>query len=89
MQKQAEEAAKYKSISEEIKKVEAGLYYLRLLEIDNEIKVENEINNEADDQVKSFNDKLENLSMKIIEKNKNVNPIREKNQENLVKNTKD
>jgi len=85
LQKQAEEAAKYKSISEEIKKVEAGLYYLRLLEIDNEIKVENEINNEADDQVKSFNDKLENLSMKIIEKNKNVNPIREKNQENLSK----
>ena len=70
LQKQAEEAAKYKSISEEIKKVEAGLYYLRLLEIDNEIKVENEINNEADDQVKSFNDKLEDLSMKIIEKNK-------------------
>ena len=57
-------------ILEEIKKVEAGLYYLRLLEIDNEIKVENEINNEADDQVKSFNDKLEDLSMKIIEKNK-------------------
>ena len=83
LQKQAEEAAKYKSISEEIKKVEAGLYYLRLLEIDNEIKLENEINNEADDQVKSFNDKLDDLSMKIIEKNKNVNPIREKNQENL------
>ncbi len=85
LQKQAEEAAKYKSISEEIKKVESGLYYLRLLEIDNEIKVENEINNEADDQVKSFNDKLEEISMKIIEKNKNVNPIREKNQENLSK----
>ena len=29
--------------------------------------------------------KLEDLSMKIIEKNKNVNPIREKNQENLSK----
>ena len=85
LQKQAEEAPKYKSISEEIKKVESGLYYLRLLEIDNEIKVENEINNEADDQVKSFNDKLEEISMKIIEKNKNVNPIREKNQENLSK----
>ena len=56
LQKQAEEAARYKSISEEIKKVESGLYYLRLLEIDNEIKIENEINNEADDQVKSFND---------------------------------
>ena len=85
LQKQAEEAAKYKSITEEIKKVEAGLYYLRLLEIDKEIKIENEINNEADDQVKSFNDKLEEISIKIVEKNKNVNPIREKNQENLSK----
>ncbi len=34
LQKQAEEANKYKSISEEIKKIEAGLYYLKLIEID-------------------------------------------------------
>src|SRR6056300_1446015 len=37
LQKQAEEATKYKLISEEIKKVEAGLYYLRLIEIEKEI----------------------------------------------------
>jgi len=37
LQKQAEEATKYKLISEEIKKIEAGLYYLKLLEIDKEI----------------------------------------------------
>ncbi len=48
MQKQAEEATKYKTISEEIKKIEAGLYYLRLKDIDQEIKLENEINSEAD-----------------------------------------
>ena len=30
LQKQAEEAAKYKNISEEIKKIEAGLYFLKL-----------------------------------------------------------
>ena len=47
LQKQAEEATKYKFISEEIKKIEAGLYYLKLLDIDNEIRIENEINNEA------------------------------------------
>ena len=58
LQKQAEEAAKYKTISEEIKKVEAGLYYLKLKEIDHEIKLENEINSEADDKVKEFNEKL-------------------------------
>ena len=33
LQKQAEEATKYKNISDEIKKIEAGLYYLKLLEI--------------------------------------------------------
>ena len=58
LQKQAEEATKYKIISEEIKKIEAGLYYLRLKDIDHEIKLENEINNEAENEVKSFNEKL-------------------------------
>ena len=38
LQKQAEEATKYKFISEEIKKIEAGLYYLKLIEIDPLIK---------------------------------------------------
>ena len=42
LQKQAEEATKYKLISEEIKKIEAGLYYLRLKDIDSEIKLENQ-----------------------------------------------
>ena len=54
MQKQAEEATRYKNISDEIKKIEAGLYYLKLLEIDKEIKVENEINTEAERRGKWF-----------------------------------
>ena len=58
LQKQAEEATKYKLISEEIKKIEAGLYYLKLLEIDKEIKIENEINNEAEGEVEGFNNKI-------------------------------
>ena len=48
LQKQAEEAQKYKFISEEIKKIEAGLYFLKLKEIDGEIKLENEINIDAE-----------------------------------------
>ena len=43
LQKQAEEATKYKLISDQIKKIEAGLYYLKLLEIDKEIRIENEL----------------------------------------------
>ena len=85
LQKQAEEAAKYKLISEEIKKVEAGLYYLKLIEIDNEIKLENEINNEADNKVKDFNEKLEKLEKEIKDHIQKVTPIREKNIENLSK----
>tara|TARA_B100000925_G_scaffold125912_1_gene93914 strand:+ start:1370 stop:3943 length:2574 start_codon:yes stop_codon:yes gene_type:complete len=85
LQKQAEEAAKYKSISEEIKKVEAGLYYLKLKDIDHEIKLEDEINTEADDQVKEFNSKLDDLEKRIQDENNKVTPIREKNIENLSK----
>ena len=85
LQKQAEEATKYKNISDEIKKVEAGLYYLRLRDIDNEIKLENEINSEADNEVKSFNKKLEDLEKLIKDETEKVTPIREKNIENLSK----
>ena len=85
LQKQAEEAARYKSVSEEIKKIEAGLYYLKLTEIDNEIKLENEINSEADDKVKEFKEKLEEIEKSIKTEVQKVTPIREKNIENLSK----
>ncbi len=85
LQKQAEEAAKYKLISEEIRKVESGLYYLKLKEIDHEIKLENEINEEADDKVKDFNNKLEEIENTIKIQLEKVTPVREKNIENLSK----
>jgi len=85
LQKQAEEASKYKSISEEIKKFEAGLYFLKLREIDQEIKLENDINSEADDKVKKFNEKLEEIEKQINSEVEKVTPIREKNIENLAK----
>ena len=85
LQKQAEEAARYKSISEEIKKIEAGLYHLKLIEIDYEIELENEINTEADDKVKQFNNKLEEIEKQIKTEIEKATPIREKNIENLSK----
>ncbi len=85
LQKQAEEAARYKSISEEIKKIEAGLYHLKLIEIDYEIELENEINTEADDKVKQFNNKLEEIEKNIKTEVEKATPIREKNIENLSK----
>ena len=76
LQKQAEEATKYKNISDEIKKIEAGLYYLKLLEIDKEITVENEINTEAQGEVSGYNNKISELEKiinegKIVEENSN------------------
>jgi chromosome segregation protein len=83
LQKQAEEATKYKFISEEIKKIEAGLYYLKLLEIDKEIKIENEINNEAGGEVEGFNNRIAELENSIKISTEKVSPLREKNIENL------
>ncbi len=83
LQKQAEEAARYKNMSEDIKKIEAGLYYLKLLEIDKEIRVENEINTEAESEVSDFNNKITNLENVIKSETEKVTPLREKNIENL------
>ena len=85
LQKQAEEATKYKLISEEIKKIEAGLYFLRLKNIDGEIKLENEINNEAEKEVKIFNEKIDEIEKQINIQTEKVTPVREKNIENLSK----
>jgi chromosome segregation protein len=83
LQKQAEEATKYKLITEEIKKIEAGLYYLKLVEIDKEIRIENEINNEAEGEVDGFNTKISELENLVKTATDKVSPLREKNIENL------
>ena len=85
LQKQAEEATKYKNISHEIKKIEAGLYYLKLLEIDKEIKLENEINIEAEEEVSGFNNKILEYEKLIKSEIEKITPLREKNIENLSK----
>ena len=85
LQKQAEEATKYKNISDEIKKIEAGLYYLKLLEIDKEITVENEINTEAEGEVSGYNNKISELEKLIKSETDKISPLREKNIENLSK----
>ena len=85
LQKQAEEAQKYKFISEEIKKIEAGLYFLKLKEIDGEIKLENEINIDAEKEVDNINHKVMEIEKSIDEKVEKLDPVRIKNIENLSK----
>ena len=81
LEKQAEEATKYKNISDEIKKVEAGLYYLKIREIENEIKVENEINSDAEKEYSLFNEKILDLENLIKKLEIELVPIRDNNLE--------
>jgi chromosome segregation protein len=85
LQKQAEEATKFKLISEEIKKIESGLYYLKLIEIDKEIRIENEINLEAEGEVSGYNNKISEFENQIKSETDKVTPLREKNIESLSK----
>ena len=85
LQKQAVEANKYKVISNEIKKIEAGLYYLKLQEIDKEIKLEKEINEDSDKEFNKFNSEIEDLKNKIQYELDKIDPIKQKNFENLSK----
>ena len=58
LKKQAVEASKYKLISEEIKKIDAGLYYIKSLEIEKEINETKEITGESDIEINSLTIKL-------------------------------
>ena len=85
LKKQAEEANKYKLISNEIKKIEAGLYYLKLQELEKEIKLEEEINTDSDDEFEKINNQMSLLESEIDIESKKINPIKEMNFENLSK----
>ena len=58
---------------------------MRLIEIDKEITLENEVNNEADGKVDEFNKQIDELETKIKNELERVEPIRQKNIENLSK----
>ena len=81
LEKQAEEATRYKNISDEIKRVEAGLYFLKIREIENEIKVEDEINADAEKEFTLFNDKILDLENSIKKLEDDLRPIRDNNLE--------
>ena len=85
MKKQAEEASKYKIISEQIKKIEAGLYYIRIKEIESEIKLTEEIASESDDDVSGLKIEINHCNNLIEEENAKLKPLRDKNLEILSK----
>ena len=78
LEKQAEEASKYKEISQKIKSVEAGLYYLKIQEIDKEkdkIKIKSD---EAQKEIDEVQKDLNNSNNLVEEENKKIQPLRDK-----------
>jgi chromosome segregation protein len=85
LRKQAEDATKYKTILEEIKKFEAGLYYLKLQNIEKDIKLENEGISESDDEVSGLTIELNHCTELLEKENLKLKPLRDKNIEILSK----
>ncbi len=83
LKKQAEEASKYRLISEEIKKIEAGLYYIKLTEIQKEISATKEITSESDDEINGLTIEINHNNNLLQEANHKLKPLRDKNIEIL------
>ncbi len=85
LEKQAKEASKYKEISQEIKAIEAGLYYLKIKEIDIEKDKIKKKSDEVQSQIGTVEKDLEHNNSLIVEENKKIHPLRDKKMENLSK----
>ena len=78
LKKQAEEATRYKEISKEIKKAEAGLYYLKLREIEQDKKQIQEKLGELEDDISAVNIDFNHNNSLLDEENKKLSPLRDK-----------
>ena len=85
LKKQALEASKYKLISEEIKKIEAGLYYIKLMEIEKERSSSKEIASDADDEISGLTIEINHNNNLLEEENIKLKPLRDQNIEILSK----
>jgi len=85
LKKQAEEATRYKEIARELKKIEAGLYYLKLREITKDKKDILENLNEQEDEVSAIKIDLNHNNNLLDEENKKLTPLRDKKMESLAK----
>jgi chromosome segregation protein len=85
LKKQAEEATRYKEISSEIKKVEAGLYFLKINEIEKDKKLIVEKLSELDDEISAINIDFNHNNTLLEEENKKLAPLRDKKMESAAK----
>ena len=84
LKKQAEEATRYKEISKEIKKIDAGLYYLKIGEIEKDKKKIAEKLSELEDEISAINIDLNHNSTLLDEENKKLAPLRDKKMESAA-----
>ena len=85
LKKQAEEATRYKEISREIKKIEAGLYYLKIREIEKDKKQIVEKLSEQDDEISAINIDFNHNNTLLDEENKKLAPLRDKKMESAAR----
>jgi len=85
LKKQAEEATRYKEISSEIKKIEAGLYYLKIREIEKDKKQIVEKLGELDDDISATNIDLNHNNTLLEEENRKLAPLRDKKMESAAR----
>ncbi len=84
LKKQAEEATRYKEISNEIKKIEAGLYFLKIKDIEKDKKQILEKLSELDDEISAINIDYNHNNTLLEEENKKLAPLRDKKMESLA-----
>ena len=85
LKKQAEEASKYKFITDEIKQIEAGLYYLKLHSINYDVKITQELVNDGDKEINSVNLEINNKNQLIQNENEKLKPLRDEKLEIMSK----
>ncbi len=85
LKKQAEEATRYKEISKKIRSIEAGLYFLKLSEIDKDKKQISEKISEQDDEISAVKIDLNHNSNLLEEENNRLTPLRDRKMESLAK----
>ena len=84
LKKQAEEATRYKEISGQIKKIEAGLYFLKIKDIEKDKKQIQEKLSELDDEISAVNIDYNHNNTLLEEENKKLAPLRDKKMESAA-----
>ena len=84
LKKQAEEATRYKEISNQIKKIEAGLYFLKIKDIEKDKKQLLEKLSELDDEISAINIDYNHNNTLLEEENKKLSPLRDKKLESAA-----